>query len=267
MHPDHALNRASWDELAAVHGQDAYYDSAALVAGASSLMAEEEAALAATMGADVGGRRVLHVQCHLGFDAITLARRGARVTGVDFSSVALERARALAERCGVAVEWVCADATALPSALDGRFDLAWATMGILYWIADPGAWMRSVARTLVPSGALVLIDGHPLGSVLKSDPLRVVRPYGGGARTLTDPGWDYATPLRPGPQASFHHSLGDVVSAALAAGLGLTGLREHTEISCDIGNPHVRREADGRWRRRIDGHALPVLFTLTARKD
>ena len=37
MHPDHELNRASWDELAAVHGQDAYYDSEALVSGASGL--------------------------------------------------------------------------------------------------------------------------------------------------------------------------------------------------------------------------------------
>ncbi len=266
MHPDHALNRASWDELAAVHGQDAYYDSAALVAGASSLMEEEESALAAALGPDLAGRGVLHVQCHLGFDAITFARRGARVTGVDFSGVALERARALAARCGVEIEWVCADATVLPAALDGRFDLAWATMGVLYWIADLGAWMRSVGRMLAPGGHLVLIDGHPLASVLKSDPLRVVRPYGGGCRTVTNPGWDYATPLRPGPQASFHYSLGDVVTAALDAGLRVTGLREHTELSCDIRNPHVRREPDGRWRRRVDGQALPVLFTLTAQK-
>jgi hypothetical protein len=47
LHPDHEINRASWDELAATHGQDAYYDSEALIAGASSLIQEEEAALAA----------------------------------------------------------------------------------------------------------------------------------------------------------------------------------------------------------------------------
>ncbi len=265
MHPDHTLNRASWDELAAVHGQDAYYDSEALVAGASSLMAEEEEALVANLGADLTGRGVLHMQCHLGFDAITLARRGARVTGVDFSSIALERA--LAAQCGVEVEWVWADATALPRSLAGRFDLAWATMGVITWIVGLGAWMQSVARALAAGGALVLINGHPLAGFLKSNPLRVVRAYGGGTRTLTDPGWDYATPLRPSPQAYFHYSLGDVVTAALDAGLHVTGLREHTEISCDIGNNELRREADGRWRRRVDGQALPVLFTLTARKE
>ncbi len=267
MHPDHALNRASWDQLATLHGQDAYYDSAGLIAGASSLMEEEEAALAATLGREIAGRRVLHVQCHLGFDAITFARRGARVTGVDFSSVALERARALAQRCGVEIAWVCADATALPPALDGRFDLAWATIGILCWIADLDAWMRSVARTLAPGGHMVLIDGHPLTDCLRADPLRVIAPYGGGARSVWDSGCDYATPARTGPQVQFEYSLGDVVTAALAAGLRVTGLREHTQISCDLCNDQLRREADGRWRRRIDRYALPVLFTLTARKD
>ena len=98
MHPDHLLNRASWNELAAVHGQDAYYDSEALVAGATSLIDEEEAAIAAAIGTELAGRRVLHLQCHLGFDAITFARRGACVTGVDFSAVALAKAQLLARR-------------------------------------------------------------------------------------------------------------------------------------------------------------------------
>jgi hypothetical protein len=51
MRSDHELNRASWDELATLHGQDAYYDSAALVAGASSLIEEEEVALLHSLGA------------------------------------------------------------------------------------------------------------------------------------------------------------------------------------------------------------------------
>ena len=105
MLADHELNRASWDQLAAIHGQDAYYDAEALCAGASSLISEEEAALTLACGADLARKRILHLQCHLGFDAITFARRGACVTGVDFSAVALERARALAARCDVTIAW------------------------------------------------------------------------------------------------------------------------------------------------------------------
>jgi 2-polyprenyl-3-methyl-5-hydroxy-6-metoxy-1,4-benzoquinol methylase len=130
MHPDHVVNRAAWEELAAAHGQDAYYDSEGLVAGATSLLEEEERALAVAVG-DVAGLRVLHVQCHIGFDSITLARRGARVTGVDFSPAALAKAHALAERCGVEVDWACADSCELPSSFAGGFDLAYATIGVL----------------------------------------------------------------------------------------------------------------------------------------
>jgi SAM-dependent methyltransferase len=266
MHPDHELDRATWDELAAVHGQDAYYDSEALIAGASSLIEEEETALDEAVGGDVAGRRVLHVQCHLGFDAITFARRGAHVTGADFSTAALEKAKALAERCGVTVEWVCADSTDLPDSLNGRFDLAWATIGVLCWIADLGAWMHSVARTLAPAGRLVLIDGHPLGSVLKSVPLRIARPFGGGVRRISEVGCDYATETRTGPQVQFIYSLGEIVTAAADAGLRVTHLREHTDLSSSIGDDRLELGSDGRYRRRIDGHAVPVLFTMLARR-
>ena len=80
MTGDAAPNRANWQVWAAAHGQDAYYDSAGLVGGTDSLTDVERAGLAAAVGS-VDGLDVLHVQCHLGFDAISLARRGARVSG------------------------------------------------------------------------------------------------------------------------------------------------------------------------------------------
>ncbi len=264
MHADHTVNRASWDDLAASHGQDAYYDSEALIAGESSLIEEEESTLLAVVGGDLTGKQVLHLQCHLGFDAITLARRGARVTGVDFSTVALDKARSLADRCGMEVEWVCADATALPASLSGRFDLAWATFGILCWIADVRAWMRAAAGALAPGGRLVLIDGHPLAGALKLNPLRVVRPLVGTTRRTIDVGWDYATTKRTGPQVQFLHSLGDIVSAAAEAGLRVTHLSEHTETSRGLCIEHLQLEDDGLYRCRVDGQPLPILFTLVA---
>src|ERR687897_897928 len=106
------INRAHWDALASAHGQDAYYDTEALVAGADTLHEAESAAVREAVGA-VAGLDVLHLQCHIGFDAISLARRGARVVGVDFSPASLEKARALARRCEVRVEFVEADAAAV----------------------------------------------------------------------------------------------------------------------------------------------------------
>src|SRR5919199_1651596 len=89
------LNRALWDSLAAVHGNDAMYDDEALVAGRDTIRELEAAGIREAVGA-VAGLDVLHVQCHIGHDTISLARRGARVTGADFSPASVERARELA---------------------------------------------------------------------------------------------------------------------------------------------------------------------------
>ena len=183
------INRAHWDALAAAHGQDAVYDTEALVAGGDSLHEPEAAGVREAIGA-VAGLDVLHLQCHIGFDAISLARRGARVVGVDFSPASLEKARALARRCQVDVEFVEADAAALGYELHNRFDLVYATIGVICWIEDLRAWMRSAAAALRGGGKLLLVDIHPVYEMVEStNPLRLDFPYAhDGPRTFDVPG-------------------------------------------------------------------------------
>ncbi|MEU6034318.1 class I SAM-dependent methyltransferase [Actinomadura sp. NPDC047616] len=259
-------NRDTWNIWAAAHGQDDYYDSAALAAGADSLTDVERAGLAAAVGDEVDGLRVLHVQCHLGFDAISLARRGARVTGVDFSPVALRKARDLARRCDVDVEFVEADVTDLPSRLTGRFDLAYATIGVLCWIADIDAWMRSVAAALKPGGRLLLVDGHPLFQMTESiDPLVLDFPYAyDGPHEFTATG-SYAAATQTTTTVQFAHSLGEIVTAAATAGLHVIRLDEHLDAPLDLGRG-IPPDADGRYRFRLNGRNLPLLYTLIAER-
>jgi SAM-dependent methyltransferase len=259
------VNRAHWDVWAGAHGQDAYYDSAGLVAGADSLTGVERAGVAAAVG-DVAGLEVLHVQCHIGFDAISLARRGARVTGVDFSPVALDKARDLARRCGVEVAFTEADVTDLPSMPHDRFDLAYATIGVLCWIEDAGRWMRSVAGALRPGGRLLLIDGHPLYQAVETlDPLTLDFPYAfDGPHEFSGPG-SYAAAAPPSTLVQFAHSLGEIVTAAAAAGLRVVRLEEHLESPLDLGRGHPP-DADGHYRFRVSGRPLPLLYTLIAER-
>lgn len=253
-----AANRANWDAWAAVHGQDDYYDLDGLVAGRDSLTDVEVAALPPS----VAGLDVLHVQCHLGLDAVSLARRGARVTGVDLSPVAVRRAAELADRCGVAVRYLEGDSTDLPATLHGRFDVAFATFGILCWIGDVDAWMRSVTACLRPGGRLILIDGHPLKDVVVS---RGDEPYAyDGPHVYTSTG-SYAGVSTPEPTTNvqFAHSLGEIVTAAAGAGLRVSRLVEHLDSPvdmADLGHP----DPDGRYRLRLDGQPVPMLFTLVA---
>lgn len=262
------INRANWDGRAAIHGQDRYYDTAGLIAGADSLSDVERAGLRAAVG-EVPGRDVLHVQCHLGFDSISLARRGARVTGVDFSPVAVDRAAVLAVQCGVPVRFVQADATDLPASLYGRFDLAYATFGILCWIADIDAWMRSVAATLRPGGRLLLVDFHPLRTMAERlDPLVLDFPYAfDGPHIFDEPGSyaDRDAVLADTTTVQYAHSLGEIVTASVHAGLRVLALTEHLDSPADPGGREAP-DTDGRYRFRITGQPLPMLYTLLAER-
>src|SRR5262249_2029061 len=88
------MNRRNWDERAAIHARDTtgFYSMERFRAGESALHGIEAAELG-----DVHGKRVLHLQCHIGLDTLRLARLGAVATGLDFSSAAVEVARGLAE--------------------------------------------------------------------------------------------------------------------------------------------------------------------------
>jgi SAM-dependent methyltransferase len=103
--------------------------------------------------------RALDLACGEGRNAIWLAKRGWSVTGVDYSDVALERARKLASAEGVEVDWVRADVTSY-EADPGAFALV-----IVSYLQLPGAARQLVlsraARALAPGGELFMI-GHAL---------------------------------------------------------------------------------------------------------
>lgn len=268
------LNARFWDALADRHarGTGRFYDTEALVRGESPLWASEAAALARVAPDGLAGRRVLHLQCHLASDAIHFARLGAEVTALDRSSAALRHAAERAARCGVELRFVEADASDPPAELDGRFDLIWATIGVTCWIPDLDRWMAGAKRLLRPGGRLVLIDLHPLFSMLETfAPVRADFPYGGGALlAFDDGGGDYNGDVDAAPggaTANAAWSVGEHVSAAVRSGLVVDHLEEHLETDrCPVGG--LTPEADGLYRLRYgpDQPPLPVLFTLVAHR-
>src|SRR5688572_13805559 len=112
MDPFLEANRRNWDGRVDIHARDAtgFYDVAGFLAGADKLSPIE----AAEIG-DVRGLDVLHMQCHFGIDTLCLARRGAVVTGLDFSPSAIAQARAFAEATGLPARFVEGDVYEAPA--------------------------------------------------------------------------------------------------------------------------------------------------------
>ncbi len=98
------------------------------------------------------GDRVLDVCCGTGDLAVGARRRGAQVTGLDFSAKMLERAA----RKDPSVEWVQGDALALPFD-DARFDAATVGFGVRN-VADLEVGLRELHRVLRPGGRLGILE-------------------------------------------------------------------------------------------------------------
>ena len=139
-----AVDRQAWDDR---------YASAELV-----WSAEPNRFVAAELS-ELAPGRALDVACGEGRNAIWLASVGHDVTAVDFSGVALAKARELAAKQGVSVRWVEADVveSALP---EGPYDLV-----LLCYLQLPAAARRVVltkASSALAAGGTVLVIAHDI---------------------------------------------------------------------------------------------------------
>jgi SAM-dependent methyltransferase len=255
-------NRRQWAERLPVHLASGFYDVAAFKAGRSSVRSIELEEVGS-----VTDRDLLHLQCHFGLDTISWARLGARVTGVDFESGAIETARRLANELGVAARFVCSTIDDLPNALDAEFDVIFASYGVLMWLPDLERWAELVAQFLRPKGVFHLVEFHPVvGGLGDSQP--ALKPYyflDGPLRWEHDT--DYADPshVLEHPSYEWVHRIGDVVNALVGAGLVFESLREHPVAPEQFRPYMVNDPEDHRWWR-IPGDPIPLTYSLRARK-
>jgi ubiquinone/menaquinone biosynthesis C-methylase UbiE len=111
------------------------------------------------LAVDSSGKRILEYGCGPGSYAFFLAERGATVTGIDISPVAIEQAREHAKHENIdRIEFRIMDAEKLEFP-DGSFDLVCGT-GILHHL-DLDKAFSEIARVLRPDGSAIFIE--PLG--------------------------------------------------------------------------------------------------------
>ena len=283
-----AVNRANWDSRAPLHARGYGIDE--LLADPSAL--SQVVAFDRPRLGPLDGLDVVHLQCHIGTDTLSLARLGGRLVGVDLSPASLAEARGLAERAGVRIDYVEADVYSAPQALGGRrFDLVYTGIGAICWLPSIQRWAQTVAALLRPGGRLFIRDGHPvlnslLGMVVAQEhPDRAQQPWISGPGEATPalelPYFEQPAPLvwdEPATYASdepvasplqweWNHGIGEIVTAVLAAGLELTVLVEHDSVPWEaLPGLMERDDATGEYRLRDRPERLPASFTLIAAK-
>ncbi|MCW5715011.1 MAG: class I SAM-dependent methyltransferase [Bauldia sp.] len=261
-------NRASWDERVGVHLRDTtgIYPLEAFRRGADTLTPIE-----ATEIGDVAGKRILHLQCHFGIDTLSLARRGADVTGLDFSPKAIEAARAFSAELGIPARFVEANVYDAPAATGGGYDMVFTSWGTTIWLPDINRWAAAVAGCLVPGGSLYFADGHPSMMLFteREGRLELGWPWRNAPDdpSIEDDPQSYAgdgTPLANSRTFGWLHPFSTILGALKANGLDLEYLHEHEMVPWQ---PFPSMVREGQMYVQPPGQIrIPLAFSLKATK-
>jgi SAM-dependent methyltransferase len=192
--------------------------------------------------ADVAGKDVIELGCGTAYVSAWLARRGARVVGIDNSEAQLATAKRLQRQHRLDFPLLHGNAEAVPYR-DSSFDLAISEYGACLW-ADPQRWVPEAARLLRPGGRLVFLTNSFLlllcmpaeHGVVATD--RLLRPASGISRVE----W-------PGdPGVEFHLSHGDWIRLLRTSGFELEDLLEvHPPAHATTRYPFVSLEWARQW--------------------
>ncbi|RED52136.1 class I SAM-dependent methyltransferase [Aestuariispira insulae] len=261
-------NRRHWDESADIHVKSTtgVYRVDDFKKGADILLPIEARELP-----DITGKRILHLQCHFGLDTLSLARRGARVTGVDFSPSAIGHARALSEETGVPGTFVECNLYDARDHVDGLFDGVFVSWGAICWLPDIPRWAEIIAEFLKPGGFFYMVEGHPAALALDEVEGRYVPSFDyfqGSEPVAFDEAHTYTgdEDVLENQRGYFWiHPLSRILNSLMAAGLAIEMFNEHDTLCWSL-FPSMVDAGEGMLRLPDGVSGFPLSFSLKAVK-
>ncbi len=194
---------------------------------------------------DLRGLEVIELGCGTAYFGAWLKKHGARrVVGVDITPAQLDTARAMNEEFGLGLEFLKANAEAVPLP-DESFDLAFSEYGASLW-CDPDRWIPEAARLLRPGGDLVFMRSTDLEMVCSADNERIgrqlVRPLKGMHRL----DW---TDDEVGASTDFHVSHSELFQILRRAGFDVLDFRELYAAEDAVDHPYYQY-VTAEWARQ-----------------
>jgi 2-polyprenyl-3-methyl-5-hydroxy-6-metoxy-1,4-benzoquinol methylase/uncharacterized protein (DUF1330 family) len=265
-------NHANWQDRVPLH-QEAYdldrFDDPAYL---SEVVSDDLAVLNGFLASgSVAGLDLCHLQCHIGTDTVSLARAGARVTGMDFSPAALRAAATLADRAGVDATWVETDVLDARSAVSGDFDVVYTSIGTITWLHDLNRWAAQVHDLLRPGGTFFIRDGHPALYALDENAATLTTRYayfGDGRAQRWDDASTYAGAGTVAHATTFEwpHPLSEIVGALLNAGLRLVHFDEGRTLPWRFSGRMVEVDHGYAWPEG-ERDLVPCTYTIIVRRE
>jgi len=256
------INKESWNHRLEEHYKSDFYDVPSFLEGKTSLKDIELNLLG-----DVQGKKVLHLQCHFGQDSISLSRMGAKVTGMDLSNLAIDKAKELAEQSKEEVDFICCDVYDLPKHLKGKYDLVYTSYGVIGWLPDLDKWAAVISHFLQPGGKLLFVEFHPVIWMFDDALEKIKYNYfnkeeiketetGTYANKEADLSLEYIC---------WNHSLSEVMTSLLKQNLAIESFGEYDYTPYNIFQNSIEFE-EGKFRLKHLKDKIPIVYSLSAVK-
>lgn len=257
------INRNSWNNRTEHHYNSKFYDVAGFIKGKTSLNEIELNLLG-----DITDKTVLHLQCHFGQDTISLARLGAKVTGVDLSDKAIAKANELAEITKTEAAFICCDIYDLPNHLTEKFDIVFTSYGTIGWLPDLEKWAKVVSKFLKPNGQFVFVEFHPVVWMF-DDNFREIKYnyFNTGVIQETQEGTYAEKEAEISIEyVSWNHGMSEVVNNLIKKGLEINSLDEFDYSPYDCFNKTIEFEK-GKFRIKHLDNKIPMVYAIVATKS
>ena len=156
-------NSIFWDEMAAVHSSQSDYDLENYRPDTHKINKLDKEVLGS-----IKGKRILHLQCHVGLDTLALEQLGAHLVGVDYSIVAINCANRIKNKFGLTTSFYCKNVCEISELNLGEFDIIYTSYGVLVWLENLNLWASQIYNSLKKGGRFILIDEHPHSMLFKN---------------------------------------------------------------------------------------------------
>jgi len=256
------INKQSWNKKTDIHLKSDFYDLDGFLSGNTSLNEIELKLLG-----DVNGKSILHLQCHFGQDTISLGRLGAKVTGVDLSDNAINKANSLSVKTSIKADFICCDIYDLPQHLDKQFDLVFTSYGTIGWLPDLEKWAEIISNYLKPNGKLVFVEFHPVVWMFDDNFDKIGYNYFNTGPIVETESGTYADRDAPISQEyiMWNHGISEVLNSLVKKGLEINSFDEFDYSPYNCFKETVEFESKKYRIKHLD-NKIPMVYAIVATK-
>jgi SAM-dependent methyltransferase len=256
------INKQTWNNKVDIHVASEFYNITDFLKGKNSVPTIDLELLG-----DINGKSILHLQCHFGQDTLSLARLGAKCTGIDLSNKAIEKAEELNEKLDLDAKFICCDMYDTLNHISEKFDIIYTSYGTIGWLPDLDKWANIITKALKPNGKFVFVEFHPVVWMFDDDFTKIQYHYHNEKPIIEEYTGTYAqkdADIKT-DYIGWNHSLSEVIQALLKSGLQIESFEEFDYSNYNCFNETVEFEP-GKFRIKHLENKIPMMYSLTARK-